>query len=145
MSAGAVDSEIERNQIRIGRMRSEKDCFRSSWWILYLVKGVRFSDGKAPPSLEGPPDHGRAGGGSGRGEAERVLKPEPNNLHAQVHEVHCGVEVRQLWLRQFRRDFNADAMEGLCVCVCVCVCVCGRRRRWSDLQSRIKCNHGANV
>ena len=110
-----MDSEIEWNQDKVES--DDKDYYFRSSWISYLLQGICFGDGKAPPSLKRPPDHGRAGGGSGRGEAEWVLKPESNNLNAQVHKVHSGVEVRKVWLRQLRRDIEADAMEGLCMCV----------------------------
>ena len=87
-------------------------------WVSYLIQAKCFGDGKAPSSLECSPDHGRAGGGCGRGKTKRVLKVEASSLNTYVHEVHWSVEVGELWF-----SWDEDTMEGLCVCVRVCVCV----------------------
>lgn len=81
----------------------------------YLVQGEGLGDRKAPPLLKGPADHRRAGGGGGAGQAERVRKADPSDLHADVHSVNGGIEEGKLGLTVYRyvvERLQANAYTG---------------------------------
>lgn len=62
----------------------------------YLVQWKRFGEGETPALLEGPADHGGAGGGWSAGQPERVGERDSAHLHADVHRVNGWVEEGQL-------------------------------------------------
>ena len=87
-------SEMESRNIQLGRWSETKDWngtrtvgleWNQDRQVSYLIQAKCFGDGKAPSSLECSPDHGRAGGGCGRGKTKRVLKVEAGSLDTYVH------------------------------------------------------------
>lgn len=62
----------------------------------YLVQWKSFGEGETPTLLEGPADHGGAGGGWSTGQPERIGERDAAHLHADVHHVYGWVEERQL-------------------------------------------------
>lgn len=74
----------------------------------HLVKGKCLGQGKSPPSLEGPSNHGTAGGGGGAGQAIRVGELESTHLHTHIHFINGGEE-----LGQRRLGWNWNTMQCL--------------------------------
>ena len=62
----------------------------------HLVQSKGLGEGESPALLEGPADHGGAGGGGRGRQAEGVGEADPTHLHADVHGVDGTVEQGQL-------------------------------------------------
>lgn len=74
----------------------------------HLVEGKCLGQSKSPPSFEGPPDHGTAGGGGGAGQTVGVGELESTHLHTDIHLINWGEE-----LGQRRLGWNWNAMQCL--------------------------------
>lgn len=64
---------------------------------VYLVQCKCLGQSKAPSLFKSSSDHGCAGGGRSRGQAERVGKLYSTNLNTYVHLIYSAVEKWQLW------------------------------------------------